>query len=146
MGSEDEIIDERMQGKPCPLCKGADSVRLVDDKGPERSIVCSSCGAVWRLTKAPPLGPLPIRPRLRARAALRQPILAKLVEPGNTEEGRKLLGVERPLRLWRPMSGFAPMRSGPAQVIREVVKIRCKYCNNIYDLNQGKCPNCGAPP
>ena len=89
---------------------------------------------------------MPLRPRLRGRVMRMQPILAKLVEPGNTDEGRRLLGMTRPLRFWRQLSGFGPAQARPAQVIREVVKIRCKYCNNIYDLNLGKCPNCGAPP
>jgi uncharacterized membrane protein len=30
------------------------------------------------------------------------------------------------------------------EVIREVVKIRCSYCGNLYDENQNKCPYCGA--
>ena len=30
------------------------------------------------------------------------------------------------------------------EVIREVVKIRCSYCGNLYDENQDKCPYCGA--
>jgi DNA-directed RNA polymerase subunit RPC12/RpoP len=30
------------------------------------------------------------------------------------------------------------------EIIREVIKIRCPYCGNLYDENQTKCPNCGA--
>jgi DNA-directed RNA polymerase subunit RPC12/RpoP len=30
------------------------------------------------------------------------------------------------------------------EIIREVVKIRCPYCGNIYDEDQDKCPYCGA--
>lgn len=29
-------------------------------------------------------------------------------------------------------------------VEREVVKVRCRYCGNLGDEREGKCPNCGA--
>jgi uncharacterized membrane protein len=30
------------------------------------------------------------------------------------------------------------------EIIREIVKIRCPYCGNLYDEDQDKCPYCGA--
>jgi hypothetical protein len=30
------------------------------------------------------------------------------------------------------------------EIIREIVKIRCPYCNNIYDETLDKCPYCGG--
>jgi flagellar basal body-associated protein FliL len=30
------------------------------------------------------------------------------------------------------------------EIVREVVKIRCPYCGNLYDEDQDKCPTCGA--
>lgn len=30
------------------------------------------------------------------------------------------------------------------EIIREIVKIRCPYCNSVYDEKLDKCPNCGA--
>jgi len=30
------------------------------------------------------------------------------------------------------------------EIIREIVKIRCPYCNNLYDETEDKCPNCGG--
>lgn len=30
------------------------------------------------------------------------------------------------------------------EIIREIVKIRCSYCGNLYDEIQDKCPYCGA--
>lgn len=30
------------------------------------------------------------------------------------------------------------------EVIREVVKIKCPYCGQLYDQTEDKCPNCGA--
>lgn len=30
------------------------------------------------------------------------------------------------------------------EIIREVVKIRCSYCGNLYDETLDKCPHCGG--
>jgi CHASE3 domain sensor protein len=30
------------------------------------------------------------------------------------------------------------------EIIREVVKMRCSYCGNLYGENQDKCPYCGG--
>jgi hypothetical protein len=30
------------------------------------------------------------------------------------------------------------------EIIREIVKIKCPYCGQLYDQNEDKCPNCGA--
>jgi hypothetical protein len=30
------------------------------------------------------------------------------------------------------------------EIIREIVKIRCQYCGNLYDEKLDKCPHCGG--
>jgi uncharacterized membrane protein len=30
------------------------------------------------------------------------------------------------------------------EIIKEIVKIRCPYCNSLYDETEDKCPNCGG--
>jgi len=30
------------------------------------------------------------------------------------------------------------------EIIKEIVKIRCPYCNNLYDEKYDKCPHCGG--
>lgn len=30
------------------------------------------------------------------------------------------------------------------EIIREVVKIRCPYCGNLYDETEDRCPHCGG--
>jgi hypothetical protein len=30
------------------------------------------------------------------------------------------------------------------EIIREIVKIRCPYCGNLYDETEDKCPHCGG--
>ena len=39
--------------------------------------------------------------------------------------------------------GYGPPMA-PQVVTREVVKVRCKYCNNLMDMSNNACPNCGA--
>ena len=38
----------------------------------------------------------------------------------------------------------APTVIKEREIIREIVKIRCPYCNNLYDETEDKCPNCGG--
>jgi hypothetical protein len=30
------------------------------------------------------------------------------------------------------------------EIIREIVKVRCSYCGNLYDETEDKCPHCGG--
>lgn len=30
------------------------------------------------------------------------------------------------------------------EIIREIVKIRCSYCGDLYDETEDKCPHCGG--
>jgi len=30
------------------------------------------------------------------------------------------------------------------EIIREIVKIKCPYCGQLYNQTEDKCPNCGA--
>ncbi len=44
-----------------------------------------------------------------------------------------------------PQTSTTPAPQGAPQVItREVVKVRCKYCNQLMDENATQCPFCGA--
>lgn len=43
------------------------------------------------------------------------------------------------------MPSQAPQQAVSTQTIeRQIVKIRCSYCGNLYDEVQTKCPSCGA--
>jgi len=51
-------------------------------------------------------------------------------------------------RSFRRPPNPAPEYSGSIvrerEIIREIVKIRCPYCNNLYDEKLDKCPHCGG--
>ena len=42
----------------------------------------------------------------------------------------------------RPEESAAIVRE--REIIKEIVKIRCPYCNNLYDERYDKCPHCGG--
>lgn len=48
-----------------------------------------------------------------------------------------------------PMDFVPPTADGGTvierEIVREVVKVPCKYCGSLVDLAKGTCPNCGAP-
>jgi len=52
-------------------------------------------------------------------------------------------------RIFRRPSETQSTQEGAAvvkerEIIREIVKIRCPYCNNLYDEKYDKCPHCGG--
>ena len=63
---------------------------------------------------------------------------------GRSEWERRRARVQEILRASRaPASGGGPPLV--REVIREVVKVRCRYCGNLMDETQPRCPTCGAP-
>jgi len=32
------------------------------------------------------------------------------------------------------------------EIIREIVKIRCRHCGTLFEEKLNRCPHCGAPP
>ncbi len=53
------------------------------------------------------------------------------------------------LRVFRRPREMQPTEEGTVvvkekEIIREIVKIRCPYCNNLYDEKHDKCPHCGG--
>lgn len=52
-------------------------------------------------------------------------------------------------RFFQKLSGTESSGEGTAlikerETIREIVKIRCQYCGNLYDEKDDKCPHCGG--
>jgi DNA-directed RNA polymerase subunit RPC12/RpoP len=42
----------------------------------------------------------------------------------------------------RPVEGTSMVKE--REIIREIIKIRCPYCNNLYDERYDNCPHCGG--
>lgn len=54
-----------------------------------------------------------------------------------------LVRFQTPLSYSQSNAG-AGTSGGPQVITREVVKVRCKYCNQLMDENVTQCPFCGA--
>lgn len=52
------------------------------------------------------------------------------------------------VRLFRKPHGTQPVEGTSVvkerEIIREIIKIRCPYCNNLYDEKHDNCPHCGG--
>jgi len=78
-------------------------------------------------------------------------VFAELLKPASDGRGKELVGQARPLRFWKSValrSSRAPSAwpaTGEKVIVREIVKVRCKHCGNLFDVTLDKCPNCGAP-
>ena len=52
------------------------------------------------------------------------------------------------IRLFRKPAETPPTEGASVvkerEIVREIVKIRCPYCNNLYDEKYDKCPYCGG--
>lgn len=59
-----------------------------------------------------------------------------------------ILTILRAIRSGGQSTWSSPSESQPTvkerEIIREIVKIRCPYCGNLYDETENKCPNCGG--
>lgn len=75
----------------------------------------------------------------------RRPRLPQHAAPGNIG-----FGVPPPPP-YGSMAGAPPIHLTPSQqpvpqvVLRETVKVQCRYCGNLIDVTDKVCPNCGAP-
>ena len=49
---------------------------------------------------------------------------------------------QKPLETQSSGEETAPIKE--RETIREIVKIRCSYCHNLYDEKYDKCPHCGG--
>ncbi|MGA7846062.1 MAG: zinc ribbon domain-containing protein [Thermoplasmata archaeon] len=81
---------------------------------------------------------------LAVRSRNRPKRLPQHAAPGN-------IGYGAPPPPFYPTAGAPPINltpSGqpvPQVVLRETVKVQCRYCGNLIDVTDKVCPNCGAP-
>jgi hypothetical protein len=133
--------------KFCPLCGAEGSIECQINRGPGRRpdyIICSNCLAKWHVwigKSAYNFGKLS---------------WAELITDGNDKKGTELLGRRESPEFWQDM-GFKRRKELPKtegqnaavtvrekEIIREIVKVRCRHCGTLYLETLDKCPNCGA--
>jgi hypothetical protein len=71
--------------------------------------------------------------------------------PQHAAPGNIGFGAPPPPPAYAPMGGAPPIHLTPSQqpvpqvVLRETVKVKCRYCGALIDVTDKVCPNCGAP-
>jgi len=130
----------------CPLCLAEGSIRpqISNVRGIKDYITCTSCGAKWHIG----IG------KYSWNAGRVQ--WAELITDGIDKKGGSLLGKREKPEFWQHMAlkGIREIpqvkeEQTPAiikekEVIREIVKVRCRHCGTLYVETLDKCPNCGA--
>jgi len=53
-----------------------------------------------------------------------------------------IVTIVRVLTVRRSETGSGVMKE--REVIREIVKVRCRYCGQLYEERLDRCPRCGA--
>jgi hypothetical protein len=71
--------------------------------------------------------------------------------PRHAAPGTIGYGAPPPPPAYAPMGGAPPIHLTPSNqpvpqvVLRETVKVKCRYCGTLIDVTDKVCPNCGAP-
>jgi len=119
----------------CPLCYMGNAIRCKFSTfiGKDRAI-CSRCGAEWHINYG-----------------LTGFKWAKLEKESHDGKGREYLGKELKPEFWARLAfeGRASLEEKrrvvkEREIIKEIVKIRCPFCQNLYNELYDKCPHCGG--
>jgi rubrerythrin len=112
--------------------------------GGDDYIICSNCLAKWHVW----IG--------KSTYNLGRVRWAKLITDGSDKRGTELLGKEIEPAFWQEMAikrrKEMPKMEGQntnatvreKETIREIVKVRCRYCGALCLETLDKCPYCGA--
>ena len=128
----------------CPFCSTEGSLMKFEwGHSFPRNMTCSNCGAKWELLFG-----------INKDWSF---LGAKLVDTGSAKKGIKLIGKLYDRTFWRKtvLQGISekpvalerervPSVAERTIIIREVVKIRCRYCGGLYDEVKDRCPYCGG--
>jgi hypothetical protein len=120
----------------CPLCYMGNAVRCkVHSVGGKDYAICSRCGASWHVY-------------FGFSGGLRW---AKLEKESYDGKGREHLRIEREPEFWSRLAfeGRADLEEKrtivrETEIVREIVKIRCQFCGNLYNESIDRCPYCAG--
>lgn len=133
----------------CPLCLRKNSLTflLSNLRGGKDYLNCEACGAKWHIG---------IGKNVWNAFRIQW---AELILDGMDRKGAQFLGQRLKPEIWQHMAlnGLSEMPPAPPappeqtpviirekEIIREIVKIRCRHCGNLYLETLDKCPSCGA--
>ena len=128
----------------CPLCFSENSIKSELGLGgffSKDHIVCSKCGAKWEVG----IG--------KTGFSYGKLKWAKLVVDG-VGKGSDFLKEKKKPEFWQhlglkgrrtlPEPAKEPLIYKEKEVVKEIVKLRCRYCGGLYVETLDKCPHCGA--
>jgi len=131
----------------CPLCLAENSIKpqISYMRGAKDYITCTNCGARWHIG----IG------KYSWNAG--RVNWAELVVDGVDRKNSHLIGRREKPESWQHMALKALREMPPPppeeeqapmmikeKVIKEIVKIRCRYCGSLYLETLDKCPHCGG--
>jgi len=130
----------------CPLCLAEGSIEPTISfvRGAKDYITCTACGAKWHIK----IG------KDTWNAGRVQ--WAELTVDNVDQKGAQLLGKRENAEFWQHMAlkgrrEIPQVKEEPTpnivkekEVVREIVKVRCRNCGSLYLETLDKCPNCGA--
>ena len=120
----------------CPLCYMGNAIRCKFHTfiGKDYAI-CSRCGAEWHIKFS----------------QLNSFKWAKLEKESHDGKGKEYFGKELKPEFWSRLAfeGRAELEEKrrvvkEREIIREIVKVRCPFCHNLYNESYDKCPHCGG--
>lgn len=119
----------------CPLCYMGNAIRCkFHSFSGKDHVICSRCGATWHIYYG-----------------LTGFKWAKLEKESYDGKGKEHLGKELQPEFWSRLAfeGRANLEERRTVVkerefVREIVKIRCQFCGNLYNESTDRCPHCGG--
>ena len=120
----------------CPLCFMGNAIRCtVHSVAGKDYATCSRCGASWHVY-------------FGFSGGFKW---AKLEKESYDGKGTEYLGIEHEPEFWSRLAfeGRANLEEKrrvvrEREIVREIVKIRCQFCGNLYDESTDRCPYCGG--
>lgn len=127
----------------CPFCKSQTMEFTWGDLVPN-GMTCQNCGATWEPDMS-----------YNVEWVFTSATLVKL---GKERKGSSLLNRMYSADFWKELASPNPAANDQERtkseqspgapnrvvIIREVVKIRCRYCGGLFDEVQDRCPYCGG--
>ena len=67
-------------------------------------------------------------------------------ESSRVQAPRQVQPSSIPMRVETPIQPATREIYKEREIIREIVKIRCRNCGTLFEEKANRCPHCGAPP
>jgi hypothetical protein len=123
----------------CPFCRNTEPMLFQWATTLPKLMICSKCNASWQ-------------PLLGFDTGTWRLVGAKLVSSGGHEVANSLFEKTYDAEFWKRLptreeeqrQREAPALPERVVIMKEIVKIRCRYCGSLYDEVEDRCPYCSG--